>query len=190
MYVLRVKLILLCILLSALYAPSKASIQIDMEPDELQEFLQGRLSGRPITTITPRSSSVAAKHVKRLMLGLIQMVGIMLTLVGANLLTALFEPSLLLNGQCVDKNVTVFLPSIAPSQLCEYDFGCDRNLCWRTCGAGSDNNGKNDAHSWCYTAAKTESHNYQQCIYSHDCSPCWECLGACHSQVRKIRTGL
>lgn len=190
MYILKTKVVLISILLTTVCVCSNASIVIDMEPDELREFLQEQISGRAVTSITPRiQSSSVVKHVKKMVSSMIQMVGIMLTLVGANLLTHLFDNSLIINQHCVDNNVTNFLPSKAPSQQCEYDFGCDRNMCWRTCNAGSVVREESNSQSWCYTTSTHESHNYQQCLYSHDCSPCWECLGACHSQIRETKNG-
>lgn len=58
-------------------------------------------------------------------------------------------------------------------QMCEQDFGCHRNICWRTCY----NKVKKDTSvSWCYTAPDKNVHKYQ-----HDCSGCCECLGPCNS---------
>lgn len=64
-----------------------------------------------------------------------------------------------------------------PSEMCKGDFGCDRNLCWRSCDRTV---GKNGTDSWCYTKAKPDSSNYQKCKFPHDCSPCWDCLGVCN----------
>lgn len=67
-------------------------------------------------------------------------------------------------------------PNQSRPKKCNHDFGCDRNICWRTCHSSA---GKKDA--WCYTAPDIKQHKYQQCIYAHDCSPCWECLGPCNA---------
>lgn len=67
--------------------------------------------------------------------------------------------------------------TLSPSKLCNHDFGCDDNVCWRTCNG----NGKNNAEkAWCYSTPDVKRRKYQQCVYNSDCSPCWECLGPCN----------
>lgn len=68
-----------------------------------------------------------------------------MSLVGANLLTKIFEPCVVPLQTSFIENVT----SIIPSELCKKDFGCDRNVCWRACGDESDDTKKNKLHSWC-----------------------------------------
>lgn len=64
-----------------------------------------------------------------------------------------------------------------PSKMCEHDFGCDRNVCWRTCHTEK----KSETLSWCYSTPDKSVRKYQQCEYAHDCSGCWECLGPCNA---------
>lgn len=63
----------------------------------------------------------------------------MLSLVGANLLTSVLEP--FTNTQMY-KNTT-----LTPSQICKSDFGCDHNLCWRTCDMKFDADEQQNAQS-------------------------------------------
>lgn len=66
-----------------------------------------------------------------------------------------------------------------PSQICQNDFGCDRNICWRTCN--SDNVKITNRIGWCYSSPDLSAHKYQHCNFAHDCSPCWHCLGVCNA---------
>lgn len=69
--------------------------------------------------------------------------------------------------------------SLKPSEMCKGDYGCDRNVCWRSCDR-TDAHGKNRTDSWCYTKSKPEAQQYHKCKFPHDCSPCWDCLGVCN----------
>ena len=95
-----------------------------------------------------------------------------MSLVNANLITKLFEPNELIPQTFTNQNMT--RNSIKPSELCNKDFGCDRNVCWRSCDVGSTDK-NSESPSWCYTTSTPGCHVNRQCIYAHDCSPCWEC---------------
>lgn len=66
-------------------------------------------------------------------------------------------------------------PKNVMHKKCDQDFGCDRNICWRSCHSDAKKSG------WCYSSPNVKHHKYQQCIYAHDCSPCWECIGPCNA---------
>lgn len=70
-----------------------------------------------------------------------QLIGIMLSLVGANLLTRVFEPSAVPQVLINDiGNITSFTPSETHFR----DYGCDNNVCWRTGGDKFDKSEKNN----------------------------------------------
>lgn len=173
------KVSLICIICSMFYTIAYAHIVIDIDPTEMQRvaeilvenYLAHNLQTPPIST-----QSVIFSKVQKILLSIVQLFGITLSLVSANLLTSIFEPTIITPHQTmiVDK-----ITSPSP-RMCEHDFGCDRNVCWRNCD--SSNAHKNSSvKSWCFTSPNTEAHDYQRCIYPHDCSPCWECVGACHT---------
>lgn len=63
---------------------------------------------------------------------------------------------------------------------CQTDFGCNNNLCWRTCNAVSISHVHEKKMQWCYTSPSPNSRKLKQCEYSTDCSRCWECIEPCH----------
>lgn len=160
---------------------ASASISIDIEPEDLQRigeivvgnYLRGDTIVRPRTMIN--TIILSCKHFS---MNIAQLIGIMLSLVGANLLTTKLEPFTIPNTQTVMyKNTT-----LTPSQICKSDFGCDRNLCWRTCDTKFDEDEQQNAQSWCFTSPKPTNNKFQECKNSNECSPCWDCLGLCHSK--------
>lgn len=150
---------------------TNAYVTIQIEPEDIQnigdilmQFQQHRL------VINPQSRYVQIIPLcKSFSRAILQMMGIMLTLVGANVLTSKLE-SFTIVPQVT--NITT-LHKIRPSQLCPHEFGCDGNLCWRTCDGE-----KMIGQSWCYTSKKNET-EFQKCNFSHECSPCWDCLTSC-----------
>lgn len=67
------------------------------------------------------------------------------------------------------------------SHNCNNGFGCNQHMCWRSCADEVHN--ANDFESWCFTSPDIENKRYyHRCNKHEDCSPCWNCLGVCHSQ--------
>lgn len=102
----------------------------------------------------------------------------MVTLLGANILSTIWTPvqqhpkpeSLYANNSIIESSHDI---DMNHAQKCNIDFGCDDNLCWRRCNR---NDGENKL--WCYTSPNRNE--YQRCVYSADCSICWECIESCH----------
>lgn len=108
---------------------TKAHITIDIESDQLQKlgeilvetYLDHHLLHRPRTT-----TSVFVSNLRKIGVSMIQMIGIMFTVVGANLLSIKFEPftkEVNFNENLVNKTI------LLPCEICKNDFGCDRNIC-------------------------------------------------------------
>lgn len=176
------KNIFVIILLSStlFHRPADSYVTIQIEPDELQRFadiilqiggMQQHYQPIVIGPSTTTRNACILSSIKALSRGAFQMMGIMLTLVGANLLTSKLEP-FVNQPQFSAMNIT----SSKPTEMCKFDFGCDNNLCWRTCDGANKN-----SLSWCYTTSKHKEPEFQTCKYSHDCSPCWDCLGNCRA---------
>lgn len=152
-----------------------AHIAIDMDPIELQSIGEVLVESYFRNNLIQRSQSIGNSMLnvfQKCMCSLFQFIGITCSLVGANVLTLMLQ-------QHFDTPSTVN-GTIIPPKMCNHDFGCDDNVCWRTC-----NENANDAtgSAWCYTTPNTKQRKYQQCLHPSDCSGCWECLGHCNSYV-------
>lgn len=175
--ILRVSLIFI------LFSITHAHLVIDIEPEEMQRIAEILVENYLANNLTPQTAvarNTVLSHIKKISFGIIQLFGITISLVSANLLTSLFEPTIVTPPEINSNSVNI--TNHETMEMCNRDFGCSENVCWRSCDAGSTNQiqNKNNQKSYCYTTPKPESHKYQQCIYAHDCSPCWECLGSCH----------
>lgn len=164
----------MCLIFAILCTCASTHIVIDIEPEELQrvaEILVQNYVDHNLGPIPTSTTKNILPLVIKFALHAMQLIGITITLVSANLITSMFEST---SESIIPDNITT---TFKPSEMCNRDFGCERNVCWRECGAA---NGKNN--SWCYTTQRPELYEYQQCLHSYECSPCWECLGPCHSQ--------
>lgn len=158
---------------------TSSDIAIDIEPEELQrmgEMLIRHYSTRNIL----HNGGIPTSNYRKVLLNVAQLIGITCSLVGANLITNALQPYPAINPQINEMIPSIANDTIKPSEICKYDFGCDENLCWRTCDDGMSN-----GQSWCYTAPKAEKRKIQSCGYSFECSPCWDCVGACFSKMSK-----
>lgn len=180
------------------------SIIIDMENEDLhrmgeilvESYFQHQLMGHRPNQMASRS--IILSQIKKITFNGVQLFGIMMTLVGANLLTSYFEPIINIhstNSVSVINTTTTSMSSatINPTKLCAYDYGCDKNVCWRTCSEYSsgyidhhnkvheEKMGEETAQSWCFTTSKPKEQQFHPCEFSYECSPCWSCLGPCHS---------
>lgn len=109
-----------------------------------------------------------------------QYIGVTVSLVAANLITAMLEtkPISIMQTYTPSK-INIIKPS---SRTCKNDFGCDDNICWRACPNITSDRENISMLSWCFTSPEPQNHKFERCNHNHDCSPCWPCLGACHSE--------
>lgn len=143
-----------------------ANIIIDVEDGQLQSIAE-ILVQNYIENNIPQTGYNNNKNVKKFVFASIQLVGITISLVTANLITALFEPSAgVVHLNPISENTT-----LKPSPICDADFGCDRGACWRTCG--------NSSNSACFTTSTPTLREFHTCKKSVECSPCWSCVGPC-----------
>lgn len=169
------------------------SIVIDIENDDvqrigeilIQHYLEQQLTSTLSRTTRTTTYSMIVSTVQTLSLSIVKMIAVMLTLVGANLITSkLDSPSSQPIDYITNENSTINFCS-------NFEYGCKQNVCWRKCDKEVESNGiseKNDTlainttfSSWCFTTANPDERDFQQCDYSYDCSPCWPCLSPCHS---------
>lgn len=167
------------ILLTLVLIQTNAHISIQIDPDDFDhvtEFFENIIINQQQPVVYRRFSVVLV--LKKVTVSIIQMIGIMLTLVGANLITEKFHE---VQAQPKQNDLVVRNNTINDLiEMCnEKDFGCNRNVCWRTCVDDSEK--ENNSQTWCYTSPKPEKREYHPCVYSYDCSPCWECIaGTCN----------
>lgn len=91
--------------------------EINMEPEELQS-----------STIHP----TALSRCKKSSIYLVQLIGVTISLVSASVIANKIESMMTQNTySSINEHKTSIL---SPSQICNNEFGCDRNICWRTCG--------------------------------------------------------
>lgn len=162
------------------------NVVINIDPDEMQRIAEILVEDYLTHNLMPQTNSRKKNiivYVKKVIFSVIQLCGITLSLVGANLMTKALEPSVQMNNVFNDNSsISRATPNISraiPMQICDRDFGCDRNVCWRSCG-DKHNNGKKTTNSWCFTTPDLKKYQYKQCNHPSECSPCWECLGSCN----------
>lgn len=150
------------------------TIAINIETEEMQriaEVLVESYLENNLRQNIPRRFVILA-GLKKIAIGSVQYIGIMLSLVGANIITKMFEspyqPEIILS----EKKTTA-----TESEQCPHDFGCDHRVCWRSCGEN-----ETTTDSWCYTSPTPEKRQYKECEDSLDCSPCWDCISACQNK--------
>lgn len=166
-------------------------LTIEIEPDELNqvsEILQAFINNHSQQqTYHPLRRSLIKRVIfpllKTFLRNIVQMFGIMMTLVGANLLSVKWEP-MAMGGVNVNNTSISTSDLITATEMCnsDNDYGCNQNQCWRTCDLDSSDSiksGKIDSISWCYTYSSVNKGNFKNCDSSEDCSPCWDCLTSC-----------
>lgn len=192
----NVKVIISIVILtqSLMLLHSEAFISINIEPDDfdaVSDFLhQIMVNGRPVESVQSDNQALIVRHVKKVVFSIIQMLGIMLTLIGANLITTMLDypvpapapnfvnhrPQISYQEKSVDNYSKII--DIQHAEKCNIDFGCDRNVCWRSCNV---NVSASEKKMWCYTAPDQRTFHHQKCDSTSDCSLCWECIEPCHT---------
>lgn len=171
-----VVLFILCIFTSAW-----ASITIDMHPEELQSIGAVLVESYMRHNLIQRQETVTRmifNKMGKFLAGLLQMLSITTSLIAANIFTPYFQ----LGSQPIidttigmQKNVKI-TSTPATIDQCPNDFGCERNLCWRTC----DQKFNVTKDAWCYTSPTPQNRKHTHCTSHLECSPCWECISVCN----------
>lgn len=195
----KVSFVFLLLSLFLLHAEAYIAIELDPEDlDQVADFFQSIIiHNRQQPTENPTRRAIG-RYLKKITFSIFQMMPITTSLVGANLLTVVLEPfvakkrahqteinTVKMYGssssisdvnelQQSENNFKSLLNSTTPG-VCNIDFGCDDNMCWRTC-----NTGDQKKILWCYTASKVNSRKFQYCNHVSECSQCWECIETCH----------
>lgn len=122
----------------------KTHISIDIDPVELQSIGEVLVESYLNNNLIQRSSSLGNTMIgliQKCACSMLQYIAITCSLVGANIITTMLQHNVVVAPQSTNS-------TLVPSKLCKHDFGCDDNVCWRTC-----NESGNDVAvvSWCYT---------------------------------------
>lgn len=186
------KFLVIFLLTSTLFhQPVNNHVIVQIEPEDVQRFADilmqihgGDIGIHPqqlVIQSRTTKSVCSLLMIRKISQSVIQLVGIMLTLVGANLLTTKLESHAVVQPQMTMENITG--PKKLQLKLCQHEYGCDQNMCWRTCG-GTTEQEEVEKQSWCYTKSSSKKDEYQMCNLSTECSPCFECLGPCKSSLK------
>lgn len=168
--------VIIIILLFTSILHTNGYITIEIEPDDvhqLSDILQMFIENQQIPTRTQYSlRRNIFSLLKSFSRGIVQLISIMMTLVGVNLITMKMESSIMLLNQTEQTTTHMF----AHREICKHDFGCTENICWRTC---EETNERKAEQKWCFTSSYPNISNFQPCTYSYECSPCWSCSTSC-----------
>lgn len=166
----------------------QTNIVLGIDPDDLQKIAELLVENYITHNVKPRYISTTSRvlaQLKKVSSSTLQLFGITMSLVGANLLTSVLDPKI--TPTIVGNSAsTIFEPthaplvgnitSVASTEACEKFVGCDGNVCWRSCYTTNNN-----TKSWCYTSPNPAIRDYHRCNHAHECSPCWECISACQT---------
>lgn len=156
------KIFILLVLSSIFYA--KAHFTIEIEPTELQSIGQVLVESYFHHNLIQRQPTVVNNvfsQIKKFSLSTLQLLGITASFIGANILTPLLQEKFQFALTTTVANTTQHTNNTNdPSKICQHDFGCDRNICWRSCRKSEK---ENDRFSWCYTKSSLDTHKYAHC---------------------------
>lgn len=165
-----------------LFTHLNAHISIQMDDgdfNQVADFLQTFAHG----PIQPYEHSCILRNLKKFTRVFAQMLGVMVTLVASNLLTAKFSPGITPpQQQQQDTKLEISFASNASigdgGDGFKNEFGCHNEVCWRSCYTETEN----EIDFWCYSSPHLQSREYKRCKYQTDCAPYWECLESCHGK--------
>lgn len=164
---------------------SEAYISINIEPDDLEQvsdFLHMLMTdGNQILPAPITRTRMIVRMITRGLLKIAHYSGIMLTLVGATVISSHYIPDsnskvILQNEQVSGEQKIKINPKILMhSEMCQIDYGCHAGVCWRSCHSNN-----HSQHFWCYTAPIPNARDLYRCKDASDCFLCWECVEPCH----------
>lgn len=172
MFVLKVVVFFSMILLTT------TSIVIDLSEEELQT-VAAILVDNYVENNLQKHNLMSTKYFKKSLSTVGQFAGIMFSLVGANILTKMYERAM---EPTVIPSTTTTVEEIKTSILdsCHHIFGCDDGKCWRTCNEKSETKPN---YEICIVKPISTSNKNNQCVSADDCTPCGECISECKDVI-------
>lgn len=150
-----------------------ASIAIDLDEEELQVIAATLVENYIETNFRCNQNVNCLKFVKKSVANIGQFMGIMFSLVGANILTKMYENTvqmpIITNGKNLNTIITDEIDNV-----CNHIYGCDGGRCWRTCDEKSEL-----SKTICFTNPIFK----QKCSSAEDCEQCGECTTVCESRL-------
>lgn len=168
----KVKVFLFIFVLLLLQSEAFISINIDPEDlDQVSDFFQTININQQPHPINFRKCHVFKVMMKKTLFNTVQLIGVMFSLVGANIISTYLTPS---PSQTIEVEKYIPIPNQNITNICNTDYGCNNNLCWKTCN--TINNGKK---TWCYNSPTIRKSQF--CAHANECNICWDCLEVCHT---------
>lgn len=176
----------LVLLFKLLRLETDAFISIEIDPDDLDrisEFFHSIIITDQPRSIIPTRGIQIKTMFKKIVCSVVQLIGVMLSLVGASIISNHFAPVVPVPVQeqqpqqdesLIVQNATILSDIIKNIESCGTDYGCNKNLCWKSCYT-KDDYGRN---LWCRTSSFR--YKFQHCNTSSDCLFCWDCIEKCH----------
>lgn len=153
------------------------SIAIDLYKEELQQIAAILVENYVETNLVRKQNVNFSKYVKKTATNVGQFMGIMFSLVGANILTKMYEHTMEPLSPFTDEGNLNTSITEEIDDICNHKYGCDNGLCWRTCNEKSK-----FSKTICYT--KTISEEFKEkCSSADDCTPCGECISDCKNTI-------
>lgn len=184
----KVKVLFIGLFASVLLLNSEAFISIRLDPEDLErvgDFFQSIMINEQAHThwIHTPTHRIILSWAKKTAVGVFHLIGVMLALVGANLLSLNLTPDaqMQVKQQSIEPEKKIQasndLSNVVPkyTDICDVDFGCHRSLCWKTCHIIV-----NEKKQWCFTSPDPHVRQFQHCNKTNDCSVCWDCIESCH----------
>lgn len=147
-----------------LLSSAMASIVIDLDEEELQVIAGILIENYIDSNLTPKKNIHFAKYVKKAASNVGQFTMIMFSLVGANILTKMYEESVQLEKTTGEEI----------NAVCDNLYGCDAGQCWRTCSDSMD--------TICLTEPIKKDAN-KKCLSATDCTQCGDCISECEKTI-------
>lgn len=155
--------------------------------DRIGDFFQEIINiNNPMLAPVPWNKKMV-KFVKNGLFASIRLMGVTTALVGANVISSYLipdpgQPNRLIQDvgqqprlQQSQINLSNFSSITKHAEICQIDFGCHKNICWRSCHTNIQ-----EQNLWCYTSPTPNAREFYHCDDANDCFICWECIEPCH----------
>lgn len=165
-------------------------ITIEIEPDDIcqiNDILQSIINQNQhhVQLQNQRKTFIRAfiPMLKTFTVSILQMIEITITLVSSNLITTQMEPIILHKQIVINNSSNVETKTISQQEnICKQNnYGCNANICWRTCNEKDADNLHQKGQTICFTSASVDKNEHQTCKNNSDCSPCWNCITSCQA---------
>lgn len=209
----KVRVLFICLCISLLLIHSEGYISVNIDPEDLDHvtelFHAIVINQQPQSIIQIPKHRVILSFIKKTICGIIQLFGVMITLVGANVISSKWVPDAPMPVQ-LQRQSEIFVQNqnnsnniqLKQSEMCNQPKIIVQNqnksnninlkhseMCnidfgcnKNVCWRSCNTNVEyNGKKLWCYTSSKYRAREFQHCVDANDCSLCWECIEPCHT---------